>query len=66
MRSSCCVCVCVLFQIRNNWINVYEIWYKLYGVAGHMKTIPFIFLQSVMTTMLTREIVRGSDTSASF
>jgi hypothetical protein len=39
---------------------------NFYAVGGHMKTIPFNFLQPVMATLVTREIMTGSNTSGSF
>lgn len=47
--------VCV--QLLNQLISFHETWYEHYAIRGHQNVVLFNFLQSVITTWGTHEIV---------
>jgi len=54
-----CIYVCLIstFELTDNF---YDIWCERYVTKGRRKLVHFNFLQSVITTWRTHEIVMGA------
>jgi hypothetical protein len=57
--------MCIPFQLLNHYTAFHENWYmNVVQSEATNNLVLFSFLQSVITTWQTNELVRGSDTSA--
>jgi hypothetical protein len=54
---SICLSVCMI-QLGNRWTDLDEIWYGCYALGAYPKIVLFNFLQSVVPTWRTNELVR--------
>jgi hypothetical protein len=53
------VCLSVrMIQLENCWTDFAEIWCRLYAIGGYHKIFLFNFLQSLLSTWRTHELVR--------
>jgi hypothetical protein len=52
-----CLSVCMI-KLENWWTDFDEIWYGRYAVGGYRFLILFNFLQSIIPTWQTNELVR--------
>jgi hypothetical protein len=59
------VSVCtIIFEKR--WTNFDEIWFRRYVIEVYPRSVQFSFLQSVIPTWRTKELVMWDETSATY
>jgi hypothetical protein len=51
--------LCVLFHVLNPLADFRKIWYEQYVIGDHLNAATFKFLQSVITTWQTCELVKS-------